>query len=232
VRLNDVQPELRPVLQKLRFGEISDVLEMGKRFVIVKVISPEIERHFEAADRALRQGQTAPAMQALKAALALEEDNIQALLRLGISHDQAKQYDEAIAYLEKAQRYVPQEAPIALLRGATYTRAAIERKNRTYAQKAVQVYEQVLQLDGRLAPAVHFGLGKVYLVALQQPETALPHLEKAVQASPRVREVYSLLIQAYYDTRRYDQAWQQLRIAQGLGYDFPELREALNKVKR
>jgi tetratricopeptide (TPR) repeat protein len=198
----------------------------------VKVISPEIERHFEAADRAHRDGKTPQAVQALKAALALEEDNIQALLRLGVAHDQAKQYDEALVHLEKAQRYVPQDAQIALLRGAAYTHAAIEHKNRSQAQKAVQVYEQVLQLDGRLAPAVHFGLGKVHLVALQQPQTALPHLEKAVQASPRVPEVYRLLIQAYYDMQRYEQALQQLRIAQGQGYDFPDLREALNKAKR
>ena len=54
VRLTEVQPELRPVLQKLRPGEISEVLELGKRFVIVKVISrrsPGISRPPSALSR-------------------------------------------------------------------------------------------------------------------------------------------------------------------------------------
>jgi tetratricopeptide (TPR) repeat protein len=232
VRINEVQVELRPVLQKLRPGEISEVLEVGKRFMIVKVISPEIERHFEAADRALKEKKFPQAIQALKAALALEQDNIQTYLKLGFAYDLAAQYEEAIATLEKAQRYAPQEPQITVMLGATHTRLAIEKKNRTHAQQAIQIYEQLLKLDQRFAPAVHFGLGKVYLVALQQPEVALSHLEQAVQITPRTPELYRLLIQAYYDTQRYQQALQHLRFARSLGYDFPDLREALAKVKK
>jgi tetratricopeptide (TPR) repeat protein len=230
VRLEEVQRELRPVLQRLKYGQISDVLSLGQAFVIVKVISPEIERHFAAADRAMDEGKTAQAIQELKAALSLEEDNVQAYLTLGLAYDRAAQYEEAISYLEKAQQYAPQSVQIAVSRGAVYTDAAIKRKDLAYAQKALQVYEQTLRLHAQLAPSMHFGLGKVYLLALQQPETALTHLEQAVSLTPRVPEVYRLLIQAYYDTRRYEKAWQYLRFAQGLGYDFPELREALHKV--
>lgn len=230
VRLDEVQPELRPVLQQLKNGQISDVVAFGQGFMLVKVISPEIERRFEAADYAMREGKTAQAVQELKAALSLEEDNVQAHLKLGLTYDRAGQYEEAIPSLEKAQQYAPGAAQIAILRGAVYTRAATERKNRVYAQKAVQAYEQTLQLDGQLAPSVHFGLGKVYLLALEQPETALAHLEKAAALTPRVPEVYRLLIQTYYDTRRYEQAWKYLRFAQGLGYEFPDLRDALHQA--
>jgi hypothetical protein len=72
----------------------------------------------------------------------------------------------------------------------------------------------------------------VYLLALQQPETALGYLEKAAAGTPRVSEVHRLLIQAYYDTKRYDQAWQHLRVAQSLGYDFPDIRTTLQKVRQ
>ena len=232
VRINEVQAELRPTLQKLRPGEISEVLEIRKRFTIVKVISPEIERHFEAADRALKEKKFPRAIQALKAALALEQDNIQTYLKLGVAYDLAAQYEEAVAALEKAQSYAPQEPQIIVMLGAAHTRLAIEKKNRPHAQQAIQIYEQLLKLDNRFAPAVHFGLGKVYLVALQQPEVALTHLEQAVKITPRTPELYRLLIQAYYDTQRYQQALQQLRFAQSLGYDFPDLREALAKVKK
>jgi len=230
VRLEEVQPELRSVLQQLKSGQISDVLPLGQGFVIVKVISPEIERRFEVADRAMHENKTAQAVQELKAALSLEEDSVQTYLKLGLAYDRAAQYEEAIAHLEKAQQYAPQSVQIAVSRAAVYTDAAIKRQDRTYAQKALQAYEQMLQRDAHLAPGVHFGLGKVYLLALQQPETALTHLEQAVNLTPRVPEVYRLLIQAYYETRRYEKAWQYLRFAQGLGYEFPDLRDALHKV--
>jgi tetratricopeptide (TPR) repeat protein len=230
VRLDEVQPALRSVLQKLKPGQFSEVVAVGQEFMLVKVIAPEIERRFEASDLAIREGKTAQAVQELKAALSLEEDNVQALLKLGLTYDRVGQYEEAIPALEKAQQYAPEAAQIAILRGAVYTRAATERKNRVYAQKAVQAYEHTLQLDAQLAPSVHFGLGKVYLLALGQPETALGHLEKAVGLTPRVPEVYRLLIQTYYDTRRYEKAWQYLRFAQGLGYEFPDLRDALHQA--
>jgi pentatricopeptide repeat protein len=46
-----------------------------------------------------------------------------------------------------------------------------------------------------------------------------------------VPEVYGMLIQAYYDTQRYQQAWEYLRHAQSLGFEFPQLLTALQKVK-
>ena len=232
VRTNEVQAELRPVVQKLRPGEISDVLAVGKRFVIVKAIATEIQRHFEVADRALKEGKFPPAIQALQAALALEKDNIQVYLKLGYAYDRAAQYEASIAALEKAQSYAPQDAQTAIMLGAAHTHLAIDKKNRTHAQEAVKYYEQALKLNERFAPAVHFGLGKVYLVALQQPEVALKHLEQAVKITPRTPELYRLLVQAYYDTQQYQQAIQHLRLAQGMGYDFPDLREALAKVKK
>jgi tetratricopeptide (TPR) repeat protein len=232
VRTNEVQEELRPVVQKLRPGEISNVLAVGKRFVIVKAISPEIQRHFEVADRALKENKFPPAIQALKAALALEPDSIQVYLKLGYAYDQAGQYEASIAALEKAQSYGPQEPQTAIMLGATHTRLAIEKKNRTHAEEAVKYYEKALKLNARFAPAVHFGLGKVYLVGLQQPEVALQHLEQAVKITPRTPELYRLLVQAYYDTQQYQQALQHLRLAQGMGYDFPDLRQALEKVKK
>lgn len=232
LRPQDAQPPLRAVLSTLSLGKISEVLEINRRFVIVKVISPQIEQHYDTARRALQAGQAASAVQILQAALALEEDNVQTYLKLGLAYEQAKQYEAALTALEKAQHYAPQEAQVALMRGATYTHAAVELNHRAYAEKAIQAYAEAVKLNSTYAQAVHFGLGKIYFQVLHKPETALEHLEKAASTSPRVPEVYRLLIQANYDLQRYQQARQYLQMAQGLGYDFPELREALNKVKR
>jgi len=232
VRLHEVQPALRAALLKLPEGQVSDVLQLGKQFVIVKVISPKIAQHFEAADRAESENRLSQAVQELQAALRLEADNIQAYIKLGLLHQGARQFDAAIQTLEKAQQYAPQEVQVVLLLASAYTHAAVESKQAAQAERALQAFQRALQLDARYASAVHFGMGRIYLLALQQPEAALEHLEKAAAATTSVAEVHRLLIQTYYDTRRYEQAWQSLRRAQDLGFDFPQLLAALHKVKQ
>lgn len=232
VRLHEVQPALRAALLKMKEAQVSDVLALGDQFVIVKVISPKIAQHFAAADRAERDNKLPQAIQEVQAALRLEEDNMQAHIRLGLLQQSVKQFDAALRTLEKAQQYAPQEAQVALLVASAYTHAAVEGKQAAQAEKALQSFQRVLQLDARYAPAVHFGMGRLYLLALKQPETALGYLEKAAEATTNVAEVHRLLIQTYYDTRRYEQAWQSLRRAQALGFDFPQLLAALHKVKQ
>jgi tetratricopeptide (TPR) repeat protein len=232
IRLHEVQPALRTALLKLKEGQISEILELGGQFVIIKVISPKIPRHFQAATRAEREGKLPQAIQEIQTALRLEEDNVQAYVKLALLQQSAKKFDDAIQSFEKAQQYAPQETQLMLLVAGVYTHAATESHNAAKAEKALQAYQRVLQRDERYAPSVHFGMGKVYLVALRQPENAVGHLEKAAESTTNVAEAHRLLIQAYYDTRRYEQAWQSLRRAQDLGFDFPDLLAALQKVKR
>jgi tetratricopeptide (TPR) repeat protein len=232
VNLNQVQSALRTVLLNLKEGQVSDVLEFDGQFVLIKMLSLQIERHFENATRAEREGRLPQALQELQAALRLEEDNVQVYLKLGLLQQGAKKFDDAIRYFEKAQQYAPQETQVVLLVAIAYMHAATASKNAAQAEKALQTYQRVLQLDARYTPSVQFGMGKVYLVVLRQPETAVGYLEKAAESTGNVAEVHRLLIQAYYDTRRYDQAWQSLRRAQALGFDFPDLLAALQKAKR
>lgn len=231
VRLADVQPELRTVLKKLRSGQISNVIELGQQFVIVKVISPQIEHHYEVANRAAEQKKTEVAVKALQAALKLERDNIKTYLQLATVYSLAKRYKEALPYLDKALDYAPQSTQVLMLRSAVYTKEAIASNNRTYANTALQDYEKILRMNPYLAPSVHFGMGKIYLAVLQQRQKAIDHLEKAVKPQPNVAEIYELLIQAYYDTKRYDKARDYLRLAQRLGFEFPKLQDALRNVQ-
>lgn len=231
LRLKEVQPAMRAALLKLKEGQVSEVLQLGDQFVLLKMISPRIERHFEAAERAERAGQLPQAVQEIQAALRLEEDNVQAHIKLGLLQQGSKNFDEALKALDKARQYAPQEAQVALLQATVIMHAAIERRNPVQANKALEAFQQVLQLDKRYEPSVEFGIGKLYLQALEQPEQALGHLEKAAEATGSVPDVHRLLIQAYYDTKRYEQAWQRMRRAQDLGFDFPDLLAALHKVK-
>jgi tetratricopeptide (TPR) repeat protein len=232
VRLSEMQPAMRTTVQKLKEGQISEVLELGRQFVILKAISPRIERHFEAAERAERSNKLPQAIQEMQAVLRLEEDNVQAYIKLGLIEQGTKKFDDAIQHFEKAQQYAPQEAQVVLLVATAYTHAAIESQNAAQAEKALQTFPRVLQLDGRYAPSVNFGLGKVYLMALRQPEKAIAYLEKAAEITASVADPHRLLIKAYYDTQRYEQAWKSLRRAQDMGFDFPDLLAALQKTKQ
>ncbi|MBM3224825.1 MAG: tetratricopeptide repeat protein [Candidatus Tectomicrobia bacterium] len=232
VRLSEMQPAMRAVVQKLKEGQTSDVLELGRQFVILKAISPRIARHFEAAEQAERAKKFPQALQEIQAALRLEEDNVQAHMKLGLIEQGTKKFGEAIRHFEKAQQYAPQEAQVALFVATAYTHAATESQNTAQAEKAMQAFQRVLQLDGRYAPSVHFGLGKVYLLALRQPDKAIDYLTKAAEATTSVAEPHRLLIKAYYDMQRYEQAWQTLRRAQDMGFDFPDLLAALQKTKQ
>ena len=79
------------------------------------MLSLQLDRHFEAAARAEREGKLPQALQELQAALRLEEDNVQAYLKLGLLQQGAKKFDDAMRYFEKAQQYAPQEAQVVLL---------------------------------------------------------------------------------------------------------------------
>ena len=232
VRLSDVQSELRGVLQSLQPGQISDVIAVGQQFVIIKVISPQIERYYETADRALAQNKIEVALEALQAALKLERDNIETYLRLATVYSLARRYKDALPYLDQAYRYAPQSIQVLMLHSATYTKAAVAHNDRAYADTALQDYETVLQMSPSLAPSVNFGMGKIYLAVLQQPQKAISHLEKAVRPLPDIPEVYELLIRAYYETKRYTEARDYLRLAQRLGFEFPKLQDALRNVKQ
>lgn len=231
VRLADVQPELRAILKTLQPGQISEVIKLGQQFVIVKVLSPQIERYYETANHAIEQKKIEAAVEALQAALRLEKDNIKTYLQLATVYSIAQRYKDALPYLDQAHRYAPRSTRVYMMRSAIYTKAAIAHNNRSYATTALQDYEKILQLSPYLAPSVHFGMGKVYLTVLQQPQKAIGYLEKTVKHQPEVAEVYELLIRAYYKTKYYDKAWDYLRLAQRLGFEFPKLQDDLRSVK-
>ncbi len=232
VQVNEVQPAMRTALLQLQEGQISDVLPLDGQFVLLKVISPKIPRHLEAAERAENAKQLPQALQEIQSALKLEADNVQAYIKLGLVYQGMKQFDEAIRSFDKARQYAPQEAQVALLAATALMHAAVDSRKAAQVEQALAAFQQVVQLDSRYAPSADFGIGKLYLLALRQPAKAVSYLEKAAEAVPSVPDVHRLLIQAYYDTQRYEQAWQSMRRAQDLGFDFPDLLAVLHKVKQ
>ena len=232
VRLDEVQDDLRPVLKRLKMGQVSEVVELGKNFALIRVIPAQITTLFASAKQDLQADKLESSIKALHKVLKLEPDNVPAHMMLGVVYGKAKKPSKAIPFLKKAQAYASREAQIPMLLGVMYAEVATTSKPQANAKQAIKSYQQALKLNKRMEPAVEFGIGKVYALVLKQPDKAIGHLEKAVAGQPNIPEVHEMLIQAYYDTKRYKKALQKLRAAQNQGFKFPELLTALNKVSK
>jgi tetratricopeptide (TPR) repeat protein len=232
VRASEVEEPIRSAIKALKLGQISDVMPISDNYAIVKPISPEVPRLLRRAEEALRHNKPADAVTAVHQALGYESDNVQAYMLLGMAYGAAKQFDDALKAVDQAESYAPDESKIAMLRATLYGNAAIKEKNKSLGRKALKAYERVLSLDKRYNTVVHMSMGSIHAMVFKQPEKAIAHLEKAAAGNPDVALVHELLIQAYYDLKRYPQAWKQLRLAQGRGFEFPKLLEQLHQVKQ
>ncbi len=232
IDLEDVQTELRSILQKMKPGQISDVTSLGKNYAILKVISPQVPRLLDTTREQMNEGKFRPAIKSARQALKLENDNIRARLFMGVAQSEIKSYEAAIKTLKQAQVYAPEEPQIVMLLGSVYTKAGLETKKRAYGQQAIASFQRAMKLNERFAPAARFAMARVYLSMFKQPKEAIPHLKFAIDETPQVPAIHGALIQAYIETKSYPQAWKQIRYAQGKGFQFPDLLKQLHKIKK
>lgn len=232
VRLDDLQDTLQPVLRRLQMGEVSDIVELEQRFALVRLMPAKIMTLFASAKQAMQESKPESAVKSLRQVLKLEPDNVPAYMMLGLAHGAAGRPAKAISFLKKAQSYAAREAQISMLLGVMYTQVAETLKSQVNAKQAIQAYQNALRLNKSLESAVEFGIGKVYSLALKQPDKAISHFEKAAVIEPNIRDIHRMLIQAYYETKRYKKALQQLRIAQDNGFKFPKLLAAVHEINK
>jgi tetratricopeptide (TPR) repeat protein len=232
VKVDDVQSELQAIVRKMNPGQISDVTTLGRYYAIVKVISPQVPQLLDTAKQQMNEGKIQPAIASIRQVLKLENDNIQAYILLSVAQSETKSYDAAIQTLKQAQSHAPTEAQIMMLMGTVYTKAAFEIKKSTYSKEAIESFQQVTKLDEGYAPAAQLGLGHIYLTLLKQPQKAIPPLKTSLELAPQIPRTHEYLIQAYIETKNYPQAWQQMRYAQSLGFNFPKLLSQLHKTNK
>jgi tetratricopeptide (TPR) repeat protein len=74
-----------------------------------------------------------------------------------------------------------------------------------YLKTAESAYLRAIELDGRYARAL-YGLGVLYVFDLDQPEDAIPHLEKFRSINTKDTDGMMVLARAYYMTRQFERA--------------------------
>ncbi|MDR3312447.1 MAG: tetratricopeptide repeat protein, partial [Spirochaetaceae bacterium] len=128
-----------------------------------------------------------------------------------------KMYGEALKSYQRAVEYYPSNQNLHYWIGIcsgfvaqtfhTYTTAANINSTERYAyfKQAESAYLRAIELEPRYARAL-YALGILYLFELEEPEPAIPYLERFVSLETRDTSGMFALARAYYLTYRFDDA--------------------------
>ena len=167
-------------------------------------------------------GQTAPAIEHLRAAVKLKPDYPDAHYNLGLALFDAGQIAEAIAEYASALRLQPTHAAVHYNLGL-----AINQTGRI--DEAIAHFEWALQSRPDLAEA-HNNLGAA-LATTGRLQEALPHLEAAVRLDPTNAEAHNNLGMGWRLLGNVAEARRQFEEALRLRPDFALARENLKRLQ-
>ena len=74
-----------------------------------------------------------------------------------------------------------------------------------YLKLAEDAYLRAIAIEDRYVRAL-YGIGVLYVFELDEPEKAIPHLEKAIDIDTRNTDAMFVLARAYYSTYEFEKA--------------------------
>jgi tetratricopeptide (TPR) repeat protein len=96
--------------------------------------------------------------------------------------------------------------------------------------QAISDYTKALEIAPRLAVA-YYKRGNVYYYTKGQYDQAISDYTTAIEIDPRLAVSYFRRGYVYYLKKGYDKSWEDVKIAQALGYQIPaEFLEDLRKA--
>ncbi len=175
--------------------------------------SPPVE-HYEQGLVLMMSGDSPAALAEFEAALKAAPDYVDAQLAIGDLHLQTGDYGKARRAYERALKIQPR-LPAAFV-GLGHVIWQMQQE----AQLALEQYRAALQADPDHAEANYFA-GKM-LAAQDQPEAAIPILEKALRLAPHAYEPHLSLGLCHFSLHQYDAAREQWQAAKNNG-GFPQV---------
>lgn len=134
---------------------------------------------------------------------------------LGTRYLDKKMYGEALKCFQQALQYYPDNQNLYFYVGvcAGYmSHAAMDfggsgssEVKYNYLKLAEEAYSRAITIDDRYVRAL-YGLGVIYVHELDEPEKAIPHLEKALTIEKQNINAMFLLASAYYRSYEFDKA--------------------------
>ncbi|MBQ4379018.1 MAG: tetratricopeptide repeat protein [Treponema sp.] len=136
---------------------------------------------------------------------------------LAVRYLDAKQYGNALQYFQKAIQIYPTNqnlfyyvglcagymAKASLDFNATGVKTTTEKYN--YLKLSESAYLRAIELEPKYGRAL-YGLGILYVFELDEPEKAIPHLEKLISFDTRNFDAMFVLARAYYVQGEYEKS--------------------------
>lgn len=134
---------------------------------------------------------------------------------LGTRYLDNKMYGEALKCFQKALEFYPANQNLYYYVGvcAGYmSHAAMDfsgtgnhEARYNYLKLAEDAYLQAIEIEDRYVRAL-YGLGVLYVFELEEPEKAIPHLEKALTIDTKNLDAMFVLARAYYSNYEFEKS--------------------------
>lgn len=152
-----------------------------------------------------------------------EEKMEDILTLIGLCHEGAERYEQAISFHEKAIAANPRHYKAWVNLGITYRKSGNFEKAESCYRRAIEIKPDYAEL--------HASLGALYIFR-DQAGPAIAACERAIELDPNVGGAYANLAIAYAMDGRFDEAGETLRKAVLHGYKNPAgVKEKLDGLR-
>ena len=134
---------------------------------------------------------------------------------LGTRYLDNKMYGEALKAFQEALTYYPDNQNLYYYVGVCagymshaaldYNASGTNEVKYNYLKLAEEAYLRAISIEDRYVRAL-YGLGVLYVFELDEPEKAIPHLEKALSVDTKNLDAMFVLARAYYSSYEFDKS--------------------------
>ena len=134
---------------------------------------------------------------------------------LGTRYLDNKMYGEALKAFQEALTYYPDNQNLYYYVGVCagymshaaldYNASGTNEVKYNYLKLAEEAYLRAIAIEDRYVRAL-YGLGVLYVFELDEPEKAIPYLEKAISIDTKNLDTMFVLARAYYSSYEFDKS--------------------------
>ena len=134
---------------------------------------------------------------------------------LGTRYLDTKMYGEALKCFQKALEFYPDNQNLYYYVGVCagymshaamdFTGSGNHEARYNYLKLAEDAYLRAIEIEDRYVRAL-YGLGVLYVFELEEPEKAIPHLEKALTIDTKNLDAMFVLARAYYSNYEFEKS--------------------------
>ncbi len=134
---------------------------------------------------------------------------------LGTRYLDNKMYGEALKSFEEALKYYPDNQNLYYYVGVCagymshaaldYNASGNNEVKYNYLKLAEEAYLRAIEIEDRYVRAL-YGIGVLYVFELDEPEKAIPYLEKAISIDTKNLDTMFVLARAYYSSYEFDKS--------------------------